>query len=93
MAHKTMRLTEAGVQNYRTRMLVGDPIVLSGSDARRLAKIGWVEEPQRRLRPAPPAVVDEPEAEVVWKPSPAIEAAVAPKKAAPRKKAAKKRNA
>lgn len=48
MAHRKMILTQAGVQSYRTRMLVGDPVTLSASDARRLERIGWVEEPRRR---------------------------------------------
>ena len=50
MVHRKMALTQAGVQAYRTRMMVGDPVTLSEGDARRLAKIGWVEEPKRRAR-------------------------------------------
>jgi hypothetical protein len=50
MAHRKMILTQAGVQAYRTRMLVGDPITLGASDARRLERLGWVEEPTRRPR-------------------------------------------
>lgn len=93
MAHKKMVMTEAGAMHYRTRALsAGDPITLSGGDARLFAKIGWAEEPKRRTRKAPPVIADEPETEVVWTPSPLVEAAVA-KKAAPRKRAAKKRNA
>jgi hypothetical protein len=60
MAHKKMILTQAGVQSYRTRMMVGDPVVLSASDAVRLEKIGWVEAPKRARRPAPaPQLADE----------------------------------
>jgi hypothetical protein len=51
MAHKKMIVTAAGAQNYRTRALTaGDPITLSGADARLFAKIGWAEEPKRRAR-------------------------------------------
>jgi hypothetical protein len=50
MAHRKMILTQAGVQSYRTRMLVGDPITLGASDARRLERLGWVEKPARRAR-------------------------------------------
>lgn len=51
MAHKSMTLTERGAQVYRTRALqAGDPVTLSGSDARLFAKHGWAEERTRKAR-------------------------------------------
>lgn len=90
MAHKRFYVTEAGVQHYRTRMLsAGDPITLSGPEARLQLALGHVAG-HRARRPAPLAAPANdpvtPPAEKV-----AAEPKKAPAKRAPRKKAAPKK--
>jgi hypothetical protein len=84
MAHRDMKLTEAGALGYRTRMLsAGDTVSLPAPTARLFRALKWAEEPGESVAPvSPPAPPPAP---------PPASRPTAKAKAAPRKRAAPKK--